>query len=244
MIFAGAVSAPSEADAFFAEFAAKRAGIVVLQADYLQQDISPDETLLSLGALIYAKPRRILFRKKDSGDTILVDGRVLYSYEPGLKQLEINDLGDARNTDIFFFGFDGDTELLRESYDVALFERDGDPRGKRGLRIRPKGLSPGEAPFQEINIYLRDDDYLPYLIHITHDAYTQTSIEMSNYAINKQPKSGQTQIEVAEGTKIIENNRVIAASAPAGMRLPEAILVQLPQAEKPGAAGASQRPRP
>ena len=44
---------PPEFDAFFKEFAEKRDGIEVLEADFMQKSIVPEEILTTEGSLIY-----------------------------------------------------------------------------------------------------------------------------------------------------------------------------------------------
>lgn len=221
---ADAAEAPDAAfDQFFADFKAKRDGIESLDAKFTQKTIVPDETLDTDGVIFYAKPRRILLRTEEPERTTMVDGRVIFEYEPEIKQLVIYDLGENPRADVFFLGFDDDTESLRRNYAVSLFTTPDEKEGKRGILLRPK--NPGEEGFDfiEARLYLRDKDYLPYRIHIQNDEDAEVVINVRGFRINVAPDSAQTQILAAEGTKVIKDDRVLKTVGPGGERYPEAL---------------------
>ena len=53
---------PNPVDAFFAEYAAKRDGVKVLEANFLQKQILPDDVVTTRGSLLYVRPRRVVLR--------------------------------------------------------------------------------------------------------------------------------------------------------------------------------------
>ena len=238
-VLAVVVGQPTELESFFDRFAAKHNDIEILQGRYRQEDIVPDDSLVSEGTLFMQAPRRILFRSDGAGNTILVDGRYYYDYQPDLKQLEIRDLvgdpdaerdngnaGEESNvgniTDLFFFGFDRDTKALRKTYDVDLLSDDEPGNPPNGMRIRPKASMREDSFFQEVRVYLRAETMLPKRIHIVYDAESQTLIEILEYVEGVKPDPTLTQINVAEGTKVIQDNMVIEQSVgEGGMRFPK-----------------------
>ncbi len=228
-------------DAFFKEFAAKREGIVALDASFTQKTKLPDEELVSKGSLIFVKPRRIIFHTEEPDRTTLVDDRSGYEYDPEIKQLQIFDIEDNPQADIFFLGFNTNTETLRQAYDLTPFDVSDDPRGKRGLTIKPKAQSREQAYFVEVNLYLRDEDFLPYRIHIRNDEESQVFIEVES--INKafRPTPQLTQIFLPQDTKVVENDRVVETVGAGGKRVPDAILLppEPATAVLPGEAGTA-----
>jgi outer membrane lipoprotein-sorting protein len=223
---AACTAAPAtDVDAFFKEFSAKRDGVVALDAAFTQKTMLPDEELTTKGSLTFIKPRRIIFHTDDPERTTLVDDRNGYEYDPEIKQLQIFDIEDNPQADIFFLGFNSNTEILRKAYDLTLFDITDDPRGKHGIRIKPKADSKEEAYFIEVNLYLRDEDYLPYRIHIRNDEESQVFIEVE--AIDKafRPTPQLTQIFLPQDTKVVENDRVVETVGPGGKRMPDAILM-------------------
>lgn len=224
-------------DAFFKEFSAKRDGVVALDASFTQTTKLPEEELTTKGSLIFIKPRRIIFHTDDPERTTLVDDRSGYEYDPEIKQLQIFDIEDNPQADIFFLGFNSNTETLRKAYDLTLFEITDDPRGKRGIKIKPRAESKEQAYFVEVNLFLRDEDYLPYRIHIRNDEESQVFIEVE--AIDKafRPTPQLTQIFLPQDTKVVENDRVVETVGAGGKRVPDAILMPPgPDALKPAEA--------
>lgn len=215
----------SDVDAFFREFAAKRDGIAALQAAFTQKTILPDETLEAAGTILFVKPRRIVFRTDDPERVTLVDNDRGYEYDPEIRQLQMFDIEANPRADIFFLGFTNDINRLREAYDLTLFDVKDEPKGKRGIRIRPRADSGDEAYFVEVNLYLRDQDFLPHRIHIQNDAEAQVVIEVAEPDTVVRPEPKQTQIFVGEKTKIVENDRVREVVGPGGQWMPDAILL-------------------
>ncbi len=225
-VLAACTAAPdANIDAFFKDFSAKRDGVVALDAAFTQKTKLPEEELATKGTLTFIKPRRIIFHTEDPDRTTLVDDRSGYEYDPEIKQLQIFDIEDNPQADIFFLGFNSNTETLRKAYDIALFDITDDPRGKHGIKIRPKADSKEQAYFVEVSLFLRDEDYLPYRIHIRNDAESQVTIEVES--INKafRPTPQLTQIFLPQDTKVVQNDRVVETIAEGGKRVPDAILM-------------------
>jgi len=216
-----AFAAPTEFDAFFDEFTRKRQNIQSLQAEYTEKSITPDETFISEGGLLFTQPRRIVRRTfYPYSATVVIDGTEAVEYEPEVKQAVLSDLSQVREADILFFGFESDTKKLRENYDVKLFEIKDNPLGKNGLEIRPKE-SDKEPPFQSVTLYLADDTLLPYRIHVIFDGESELQVDMGDYTINATLSAEQTQVQLAEGTKLIRDDKVLETVGPQGKWMPE-----------------------
>lgn len=213
-------ASPPEFDAFFKEFAEKRDGLEVLEADFLQKSIVPEEILTTEGSLIYMPPRRILFHTQYPDRTTLVEGLRGYEYEPGVKQLVIFDIEDNPSTDILFVAFDSDTDRLRDHYEVSLLSLAGESEGSHAILIKPKQENLHEAFFLQITLYLRDADMLPHRIHILNDEESETIINVMEYIVNKPIDAGRMQILVPEGTRVLENDRVIETVGAGGKGFP------------------------
>ena len=151
--------------------------------------------------------------------TTLVDDRQGYEYDSEIKQMTVFRIEDHPRANIFFLGFDDDTEALKSAYDLTLFEAD-DPRGHHGLKIKPRADSDEEAYFIEANLYLRDEDYLPYRIHIVNDSESQLYIEVSEISPQAYQDLNSARFFVPEGVKIIENERVIETVETGGRHVP------------------------
>jgi outer membrane lipoprotein-sorting protein len=223
LVAVAAGDAPPSFDAFFADFAKKRDAIHSMEAHFTQKNVSPEETVDSSGTLVYVKPRRIVFRydKPDAGMTYLINDRRAYEYEPDIKQLQVFDLEKNPQTEVFFLGFEDNTDELRKAYDVEDFETGDKPVGSHGIIIRPKVKDNEHAHFREVRLFLRDIDYLPYRIHIDNDNEAKVDISITGLVINGKLDPARTQITLAEGTKIIDNDEVVETVGPGGKSVPE-----------------------
>ncbi len=214
------LAAPDEFDDFFKEFAAKRAGIQILEADIEERTFEFDEVNLRTGHVVFGQPRRIIFRYDNDEPTVMVDDRRVYEYDPLEEQLQIYDIDDSPESAIFFLGFDSDPGALREAYDVRLFTTKND-QGNQGIIIRPFKENMENAPFQEVSIYLRDEDFLPYMILINLDDDAKMRTEFSNFKTNQAIPPSKTQLRIPADTRIIENGEVtIHAVPPGGLLVP------------------------
>ena len=215
-------SAPESVDDFFAEFAKRRAGIATLRANYTEQTITPEERFENEGTLTYAKPRRIVRRTAPPDNVvILIDDTRCYQYEPEIKQLVIYELNNDPRASLLFLGFDSDIAALRDAYDVSLFTVEEEASGKRGILIKPKP-DDKEAWFKEVNLYLDEQDYLPFRIRMVNEDSSQLIIEVKD--IQKNPKLGpaDTQAAIAEGTKVIQDDQVLETVGTGGKLVPSA----------------------
>lgn len=242
ILMAAIAAEPPEFDAFFKEFAAKRAAIQVLEAEIVERTSQYEEVTSRNGRVVFGKPRRIVFRYSDADPVMLIDDRRVYEFDPEEEQLQIYDIEDSPEASIFFLGFDDDPGALREAYDVRLFTVQN-KQGSQGIAIKPFKENIENAPFQEVSIYLRDSDFLPFRIHITFDDETWMVTEFSNYKVNQGLEPAETQIRVPAGTRVIENGEVVIRSVPDGGVLmpPEAL-----ESAKPlvAPAGEGETPAP
>ena len=212
--------AEDDFDAFFNDFREKRDGIGALRAAFVQRTLLPDEVVTTEGVVYYSKPRRILFKTRSPETAIMVDGRRGYEYDAEIRQVTIFNIENNPRADIFFMGFDEDTETLRRAYDVSLMIVE-DPRGRKGIKITPRADSEEEAYFMEVNLYLRDEDYLPYRIHIVNDAESQLFLDIEEIETSDKPDPEQARIFVPEGVVVILDDRILDRVGADGMYLPE-----------------------
>lgn len=219
LLAAGVAGGDDEFDAFFREFSEKRDGIGALRASFVQRTFLPEEVVTTEGVVYYSRPRRILFKTESPETAILVDDRRGYEYDAEIRQLSIFDIEDNPQADIFFMGFDDDTEALRTAYEVHLMITD-DARGRQGIKIMPRLDSEAEAYFMEVNLYLRDADFLPYRIHIINDAESQLFIDIEDMETHDAPDLKSTRIFVPEGVAIIMDDRVIERVGAEGRYIP------------------------
>lgn len=241
--FAIMAAAPDDIDTFFARFAEKRAGIKILEADLVEETTQYGDVISKTGHVVFGQPRRVIFRYGDDKPSLMVDDRWYYEFDPESEQLSITSIGNSPEASMFFLGFDTDARALQETYDVRLFSVQN-AQGSQGLAIRPRKEDANTAPFQEVSIYLRDEDYLPYRVEIVLDEDTQTVTDFSNYRINQPFDPAITQLRIPAGTRIIEDGEVVVRSVPEGgvMMPPEPLEpVARPDASggKPAEAGGA-----
>jgi outer membrane lipoprotein-sorting protein len=219
----GAAEAPDSLDEFFERYAKQRDGVRVLEARFSQKNLLPGEDISGTqGTLFYARPRRIVLRTDDPETVTLVDGDKYYEYDAEFKQLVIYSLESEATADVFFLAFDQDTASLRKNYLVDMLRRD-DPRGHDGILIRPKREEGSTPPFEEVSVFLRESDMLPYEVRIAHDADSQVFFYISEYVVNGDTAPEKSQLVLPEGTKVIENDVVIETVGTGGKRIPQAI---------------------
>lgn len=228
----------SGADDFFKAFTRSRDGIVALKAPFSQTVTTPDETIEVRGELVYVRPRRVIYRMYDPERITLVDDTFGYEYDAEIQQVTMFDLGNNPQAEILFMGFVDTLDTLREAYDLEVFSVPDEPRGSKGLEIRPKPGTEAESYFLRVRLYLRDQDYLPWRIVIRNDENTETRIEIGDINTDYRPEPSDTQIFLPAGTRMIENDRVIDTVGSGGKRVPDALLLP-PQSE-----GTSPRLQP
>ncbi len=241
--FAAADEAPSF-DAFFQEFAKKRDGIHVLEARFWQETVSPEETIEVGGSIVYVKPKRIIFRydKPKEGPTYLIQDGKAYEFEADIKQLQVYDLENNPQAEVFFLGFDQNTDSLRDNYDVGVFDSDDKAKGAKGILIRPKMKGTDTGRFSEVRLFLRDEDYLPYRIQIVNNDDSKVNIAVSDFTVNGKLDLAKTCITLPEGTKIIEDDQYVETVGPGGKTVPANAAVSVQALEPP--APNTNTPKP
>lgn len=219
--------AASDGDAdferFFTDFADKRDGIRAFEATYTQELNTLDDQAVTKGTIVFVQPRRIVLRYTDEGEVtvLLIDDLRGYEFEAESEaqqpQLQIFDLDDDPAASILFLGFDNDTKRLRKAWNVELF----DPgEGNKGITLTPKDND--EPVFEQVRLFLRPQDYLPYRIEIKNDEESSSIIKINNFKINNKQTPEKAFIDLPEGTKIIVNREFKETVGPAGKRVPEA----------------------
>lgn len=223
LLFCCGLAMAEDFDAFFEQFAEKRAGIQTLKADFVETSIVPDDVFESEGRLVFAKPRRIVRRTIQPFETtFLVDRETAYQYEPEVAQLVVADLEEDPQAEIIFLGFQSDATSMREAFDITLFTVSDDMRGTRGLRLIPKAAE-ADRLFQEVRLYLRDEDYLPYRVEIDTDESSRMILEVNNLEVNPKLEPEETQLALPEGTRIIQNDAVLEIVGDGGRKIPQPI---------------------
>ena len=230
-VMSAVAQGPADFDAFFEEFAKKRDGMRVLQARFVQETVVPEETLKNEGAIVYVKPKRLVFRYDAPEPTYIIDGQEVYEYAPDLEQLQIYDLEDNPQTEAFFLGFDDDTNRLRKAYDIEVLDPQGEPEAAKAVVLRPKPAENGETYFEKVTLFLRGSDYVPYRIEIVNDAESRVTIRVKDIVINGPLAPGQAQVKLPKGTAIIRDERLVETVAQESKLLPDAP-VPLPEPRK------------
>lgn len=229
-------------DAFFQDFAKKRDGIFALEARFSQETVSPEETITTGGSIVYVKPKRIIFRydTPKTGPTYLIQDGKAYEFETDIKQLQVYDLENNPQTEVFFLGFDQSTDSLRENYDVSVFDAPDKARGSKGILIRPKKKGEETGRFNEVRLFLRNEDYLPYRIQIDNDDDSKVDIVISDLAVNGKLEISKTQIALPEGTKIIEDDQFVETVGAEGKTVPANASVSVQSLDAPPAKEAAK----
>lgn len=223
-------------DEFFQQFAQRRDRIEVFNATFFQVNVTPDETLRSVGEIAYVNPRRVMFTYRDPAAVFLYDGARVYEYDAELEQVEIYDVEDSPQAEALFIAFDSDTARLREAYDAAILEAGPDGCGEFQLRLVPKAApehaddNPPEEteivqPFRELRMYLQGADWLPCRVVAEIDEESAVTIEIQNARVNNRrggPPPSLLQFHVPEGTRIIENESLVETVGPEGKNIPAA----------------------
>jgi len=207
-------------DTFFKDFAQKRDAIQNMEAQFLQENETPEEVYEARGRIVFEKPRRIMFvyEKPSNGTTYLLSDNKAYVYQPDSKQLDIRGIEASAETEAFYLGFSDNTAALREAYDVTLFEPEAADGAAAGVTLKPKKEA-DSAPFKEVKLYLREQDYLPVRIHIVNDEDTQVDIRVIEIQTNVSA-GGKVRLQVPEGAKIIEDDQVVETVGAGGKAYP------------------------
>lgn len=212
-------------EAFFAEFAAKRDEVRVLEARFTQKTVTSDETIISTGRILYAKPRRLIFLYDDPELAYIIDGLRGYEYDAELRQLQIFEIEDRPETEAFFLGFEDNAKRLEEAYHIRLLPPKAPGSGGKRIELKPKNPDSASAYFEQVTIELRPEDYLPTQIHIVNDEESSVLIDVSDYNVNPAFGPEKTQIFLPEGTDIIENDHHVEKVGPGGKRVPPPMAV-------------------
>ncbi|HOV33559.1 MAG TPA: outer membrane lipoprotein carrier protein LolA [Candidatus Hydrogenedens sp.] len=209
-----------ELNDFFKKYTEAREKIDILVAKFIQKSIYPDETYITSGKLIFVKPRRLVFYTEDPQKYTVIENKKIYEYEPDIKQITIYDLDDQIDTELFFLAFAQDLNELRKKYHVVPIQL-SDERGKNGVSIKPFKENEEDAQFEEIVLYLRDDNFLPYRLRIVNKDDAQTIVDFEKMEINGKISLEDTQIYLPSGTNVIENDVQKEIVSGDGKRIPE-----------------------
>ncbi|NLN94537.1 MAG: outer membrane lipoprotein carrier protein LolA [Candidatus Hydrogenedens sp.] len=219
MPLSATTQAKDDIDLFFKAFKEKRDGIESLEAKFTQTTKLPEEELITEGILQYSRPRRILFLTEEPEHALLMDGRQGYEYDADIRQMTMFFVEDHPRANIFFLGFDNDTEALRAAYDLTLLITD-DPRGRQGIKITPRPDSEESDYFLEVNLYLRESDFFPYRIHIVNDLESELFIDVKEIRTLNAQDHETPRIFLPEGVTIVAEERVVDLVGEGGRYVP------------------------
>jgi outer membrane lipoprotein-sorting protein len=226
VLAAGVEVEPESVDAFLEELAARRDAIHGVRARIHRENSTPDGVFEAKGTLLYARPRRIVFRYEDPAVTdLLIDGRRIYRYDEDMEQLLIDDLEDDPATEALYLGFEKDFNRLREAFDLSFFIPETKEGAVKGLLLKPKEETNEEdtgpaAAFEAVYLYLREEDYLPSRVLLVNDADSRVDLRMSDYEVNGPIAPEETQFRIPEGTMIVENQEAYEEAPSGGLHLP------------------------
>jgi outer membrane lipoprotein-sorting protein len=213
-----------ELESFLAEFSAKRTGLASMQATFQQEIITPDGTEKLSGALLFAKPRRIVFRYDDPADALLIDGYTIYEFWTDIEQVNVQSLADEPQAEALYLGFDSDLKRLQEAYDLSLETVEGEGCGNRVLTLRPKPSEDGTPPlFERVRLFLRPEDLLPCKILIVNNAESRVQYQLADIAVNAPLEPAHTQLQIPAGWSIVEADMPVVKAGELGLKIPKAI---------------------
>lgn len=219
-----AAEADPDFEAFFAEFAAKRGEIQTLQAEFTQVNINPDDTYESNGAIKYAQPRQLLFSYEEPDrQHILFSGEKLYEYDVELAQLVVRNVADLKEVETLFLAFENNPERLQALYDVAVAgppEDSDEGCNGRVIILRPKDSGEDGALFERVELYLREQDFLPCRVHVQNDNDTEFYIDITYTGVNA-GSQGSLSYFLDEGVTVVVDDVVAEITEQAGRRVPE-----------------------
>lgn len=221
-LLVSAVAAPLPSlDEFFQTFSQKREGLQALRADFTQTNTTSGESDTVQGSIFYVNPRRIIFRYPEAELTYLFDDTRVYEYDAGLRQVQISDLGNDPQAEALFLGFGENADRLKKAYDIELFRPDRAECGAIGMILRPRNREEGSGVFQEVRLFLDEENYLPCAVRIVNDEDSQVYYTLPKYTLNPPFQPADTQIRVAEGTEVIQNDQLLETAGPDGLLLPD-----------------------
>ncbi len=110
-------------------------------------------------------------------------------------------MDDQIDTELFFLAFAQDLNELRKKYHVVPIQL-SDERGKNGVSIKPFKENEEDAQFEEIVLYLRDENFLPYRLRIVNKDDVQTIVDFEKMEINGKISLEDTQIYLPSGTNV------------------------------------------
>lgn len=217
----GAAADPPTVEAFFEDFAGRRDAIQTLRADFVQTTVTPDEMVVSEGTLIYAKPKRLIFRYDDPPLVYMIDGLRVYEYDADLEQIQIYQLEDRPESEAFYLGFETDADRLQKAYDVRVLPPDDASKHALGIEFTPKPSDDdSETYFERVVLQLSQGELLPSEILIVNDAESHTSFSVTNFRINEPMSPEMTHVVTPEGTTIVENDEYAGDVGTGGMMFP------------------------
>ena len=202
----------TDVDEFLEDLAEARKGLHVLEAPFTMTNLTPEERMTTEGELVYAKPRRIVFRLYDEFTeeidmVMLIDHARLFEYDAALAQLQTYHRRDATDMQALFAAFESDPADLRDAYEIELFEPgDEAHRAAIGVLLRPRETDEGTL-FERVRLYLREGDLLPTRIHIINDPTSEVFLDFHHYVVNREIDPRITQIEIPPGTRVIEDDQ-------------------------------------
>jgi outer membrane lipoprotein-sorting protein len=239
-----AAEAPPALNLFLQDFARKREHIVVLEARFSQENITPDDITEAEGDLLFVHPRRIVFRYMEVGITYLVDDTVVYEHDAENEQVRMHDMKDEPALEALFLGFRSDIGQLLKTHEIRLFDPGDERPGTIGLELTPKPAADDEEAeavlFERARLFLRLKDYVPVYVHLAIDKESENTLEFHDIKVNPEIAPGRTQLDLPEGTRIIDSDENVKEAGPDGARIPEAIEPKYPQSdvEQPAEAAA------
>ncbi len=205
---------------FFTTFAERRNAIELLEAAFIQTTVTPDETIVSEGRIVYVRPKRLIFRYADPPLVYMIDKLRAYEYDPEFEQLQIFDLEDRPESEAFYLGFESNAARLQEAYNVRLIAPRDASLYALALEFEPKENDEDEGYFQKVTLQLRKGDFLPAEILITNDEESHVEFKISDFKLNGEPDAEKTHLSLPEGTVIADNDRYAGTVGPEGLQLP------------------------
>lgn len=239
----GAPAAFDDADALLDALAARRAPVASLKARFVLDNTTPAERSRTEGELVYAAPRRLVFRLQDPDGALtqayLFDHEAIYEYDAGLEQVQRSTQVPSADLEAVFAAFESDPERLRSLYDISLFDPgDASARADHGVLLRPKPREDGQPLFERVRIYLAGDTLLPVRLHVINSAESDALLVFGPFDVNGAVRPQETQLALPRGTMVVIDGAPEGEVDEAVRLVPEPATLEAPgpepEADPPG----------
>lgn len=176
-----------------------------LSADFEQTSKSSAFELTMKGSVSLAKPRQMRWdtTSDPAGSLVVSDGKKLWMYLPGDKQVHIYQDLSSSASGAMAMDILGDLGSLDEKFETSMGEAGVD---SYAVVLKPK---PGlESNYQQIELVVAKGDYKLEKVTLTDLFGGLTIYAFSNLKLNPELKTGTFTFEVPKGVEVIDPTKI------------------------------------